>query len=514
VAVIENLKGLRHETCQVDLNFSQYSGLQTTILQEHMRERARAIALVRFILCVVNFAVLYLDFSVPREATASAYLYATIAAVAFLFYAGALLWLAGRKNETPAAHFVWSAILDIGFSAALIVTTDGYMSPFNLWLVFSVVASAFGPYSILPLVTTVLGVIAHIVIATIPQHQPLDPSVFAVRTGYLFGFAALLAYFGSYVNLQTKGWSILEWAGAQLSVSFQENEVAEVVVRAAKEFAPKSRGEALLSDRVPSVEAEEPSPESARCYEFPLVNMRQEFGKIRIYLPKAPNRTTRAFFHILADRTASALSRISTTKKWVMVVSKEERLVLADEVHDDYLQTLAALNLQIEAASRRLSRSKAAIGELAELKELVNLASMALRKSGVFEEERAPVGPDRIRENILKRWPENADISLPLSSALSPEAWLAAELIVNEGLRNAKRHGKARCVEVKIECDEEGAMITIQDDGVGLKEPIQTGYGLNRIESIVKQLGGQMVLKSLPRNGAILIVRLGQQKIS
>ena len=69
---------------------------------------------------------------------------------------------------------------DVLAASMLIFATEGYLSPFNLWLAITVVAAGFGSAGSVPILTAIVAIFAQVLIATVPQKLPLEHGAFFV----------------------------------------------------------------------------------------------------------------------------------------------------------------------------------------------------------------------------------------------------------------------------------------------------------------------------------------------
>ena len=86
--------------------------------------------------------------------------------------------------------------------------------------------------------------------------------------------------------------------------------------------------------------------------------------------------------------------------------------------------------------------------------------------------------------------------------------------IVQEALTNCARHASAKHVAIRIQRGDKGTLkVTVEDDGVGLKEVTNTGLGLIGIKERVRELNGQIRVESLPGRGARLSVEVPEEVV-
>ncbi len=190
-----------------------------------------------------------------------------------------------------------------------------------------------------------------------------------------------------------------------------------------------------------------------------------------------------------------------------------ERKRVAREVHDTLAYTLTNLLMMMEAAIAlaekdnpelvkhlRSARNQAKEG-LAE----VRYALQALRPveysgfSGLSAIQRLVRAFEKATQ--LKVVLELGDIPLYLGE----EANLALFRLVQEGMTNALRHGKASLITILFSRDGEGVSVTIKDNGKGSGNPEpRSGFGLVGMQERLQRLGGRLETFSIPGEGFTL----------
>src|SRR5437899_539014 len=200
----------------------------------------------------------------------------------------------------------------------------------------------------------------------------------------------------------------------------------------------------------------------------------------------------------LAERQRE-LSELSTR---LMSVQEEERRRLARELHDEFGQTLTAVNANLwlierqapadaEALRHRAAETRRLVGRtLAAMRELSQLLRPAVLDT---------LGLVPSLETLLDAFGEHHQLAITLTSDGLPER-LPAEMetalyrITQEALTNAARHARAARVRVALTAIGGELRLEIEDDGVGFaagdgaKSP--TGTGLVGIRERVRALGG------------------------
>ena len=189
-----------------------------------------------------------------------------------------------------------------------------------------------------------------------------------------------------------------------------------------------------------------------------------------------------------------------------------ERSRLASELHDDFSQRLALLALDIETAVERIAQSPQEANR--ELHMLLNSAS--------------EIGADlhtlsrRLHPSILKSLGLVAGVSAfcrefaaqqsmqvdfaheNVPRSVAPDTALCLFRIVQEGLRNAKKHSGASSARVNLEMTGSTLHVSVCDQGVGfnLKERLnRDGLGVRSMGERAQLLGGRFEIHSEPQKG-------------
>jgi signal transduction histidine kinase len=200
--------------------------------------------------------------------------------------------------------------------------------------------------------------------------------------------------------------------------------------------------------------------------------------------------------------------RIRATQRLAEAAAATERLRLADELHDSCLQTLAAVDMRIEAV-RQMTAGPAEplVGELDALKEVVRHAGSQIRASFQMHGVILDPGPSVVRRIVEERWPSPAEVEIDPTVELSTEQWRALEMFVKEGINNALRHGGGAHLALRLTRARAGSVqCLLRNDGRLLAGTPPFGYGLNRLREQVEAVGGRLAFESDPQGGATLSV--------
>lgn len=181
--------------------------------------------------------------------------------------------------------------------------------------------------------------------------------------------------------------------------------------------------------------------------------------------------------------------RVDFERRLRELETEAEREAIARSLHDGYLQALAGVSLRLESC-RDMLLSNEPVAALAEIKEIqlgVSREYDEVREyvRSLVSEERPVAGVSRI--DLKTRFHVQA------AFAASGEVVEQIMQIVLEGIRNTRRHGHARSGAVNVQQLSDAISITIDDDGLGFKEPVIPPW---TIASRVAEFGGHLVVNS------------------
>ena len=199
----------------------------------------------------------------------------------------------------------------------------------------------------------------------------------------------------------------------------------------------------------------------------------------------------------------------------------EERGRLAREIHDTLAQGFISIVTHLEAAEEELppgtkpvehhmERAKrAARDNLVEARRLV----AALRPE-ILESSSLPEALER----ISTRWTEETGISANVEKngdyeKLPQELQVTLLRVAQEALSNVRKHAGARQVMLTLSYLEDLVVLDVQDDGAGFSPGTATngpegGFGLRAMRERVEQLGGLLLVESVPGEGTTLAVHV------
>ncbi len=219
-------------------------------------------------------------------------------------------------------------------------------------------------------------------------------------------------------------------------------------------------------------------------------------------------QTLRTFAASAATAVALAQSVQADRLRSSLASAEAERRRWARELHDETLQSLAALRMLISSALRREDRDQ----HEHVMREAVEHIEREIENLRAIVTELRPAALDELGlaiaiEALLDRHRDRGDfeiegeLALPRAAAgeqrLDGELESAAYRLVQEALTNVAKHALARTVRVAVGVSGEELQIEVQDDGAGFDtDGASDGFGLTGMRERVALAGGSMSISS------------------
>lgn len=204
------------------------------------------------------------------------------------------------------------------------------------------------------------------------------------------------------------------------------------------------------------------------------------------------------------------------------LAEERERRSIAIALHDDVLQSMILLNLNLKLGELHSHRSTENLtGFLYEATQLTtkliekvrsltfDLSSPVLYELGLEAAIRRLLKTEIKEKHGIATQFEDDGLHKPLSDDLRTHMYRS----VRELLINIIKHANAKQVEVSIEKDKNTLRIIVADDGVGFhvsNDSIcydeNSGFGLFSIRERLDQFGGTMDINSKPGHGTRIIL--------
>ncbi|QOL49213.1 sensor histidine kinase [Massilia litorea] len=221
---------------------------------------------------------------------------------------------------------------------------------------------------------------------------------------------------------------------------------------------------------------------------------------------------------LVAERTAALTELVAH----LMSCWDDERRLLARKLHDSLGSSMTALTMHLGLLSKGLSDPKA-LERAGQMKTLLNgiIETNRTVQLGLWNDKLEFLGIKAALAELVAEFGQEhgvtARVSLPDDDDAYPrEQGVALLRCAEEGLRNALHHAKAGSVDVILDDDGEQLMLTVRDDGVGLRQPPVPEslrcHGLRLLRERARALGGSVTLMQLDGGGTALTMILPRHR--
>jgi signal transduction histidine kinase len=226
-------------------------------------------------------------------------------------------------------------------------------------------------------------------------------------------------------------------------------------------------------------------------------------GPVSVYAILAFTVRTFAGIHARKNRTLAAREhQLSRMSKRLLRAHDEERRRIAHGLHDELIQSLAAIKLLLAPSRHQLGDD--AYQRINGIVDTTITQTRTLAYS-----VRPPLLDDLGLLPSLQRLAdvigEQEGIRVHVRSSIEEGLDIAVESLffhaAQECLQNAVRHAKATRIEVSMDADGTRATLVVQDDGVGFPAGRVLGLGLRGVQERVDVCGGSLSIDTAPGSG-------------
>ncbi|MEU3454254.1 sensor histidine kinase [Micromonospora sp. NPDC006766] len=233
---------------------------------------------------------------------------------------------------------------------------------------------------------------------------------------------------------------------------------------------------------------------------------------------------TRTALVDLAPVVASAASLAATSRALassrarLAEAREEERRKLRRDLHDGLGPALAGVALGLQAARNLLTVDPEAAGRLLDrlrdetdqrVEEVRDLAR-GLLPPVLGERGLAPA-----LHELAQRY-EGSGLAVRVAAAPLPLPEPVATAIygiVSEAVRNVHRHAGAASCRVRVDRDDSGLTVRIEDDGRGVPPGTPAGIGMRSMRERAEGIGGACIVAPGEGGGTVVTVRLPLERL-
>ena len=214
-----------------------------------------------------------------------------------------------------------------------------------------------------------------------------------------------------------------------------------------------------------------------------------------------------------ADLTKEIVER-ERLERELLEVGERERRRIGYDLHDGLGQHLTGISLAVQVLRKKLE--KQGLAEAADAGKAVALIEEGIALSHKLAKGLQPVemhagGLMQALQDFSFTTAEMFNIACRFkcdAPILVSDVATADHLyrIAQEATSNAVKHGEATSIVITLEATEEGTLLKIADNGIGIVRPeaVENGMGLRIMRQRAKLIGGVVDIVSLPRKGTII----------
>ncbi len=226
----------------------------------------------------------------------------------------------------------------------------------------------------------------------------------------------------------------------------------------------------------------------------------------------------------LIERLEAAQAELAAAMRREGVLAERERL--AREIHDTLAQGFISIRRQLEALGEALPEDAAVARQHLGRADTTARESLAQARQVVQD-----LRPDLLAgqslpaalERVAARWSADSGVAVRVATTGAVVPLHAGQDVVllralQEALANVRQHAQADAVSVTLSYMGDVVVLDVQDDGQGLRREAgetvpagghpQGGFGLAAMREQVEQLGGALLLESVPGEGTTLVVEI------
>ncbi len=246
-------------------------------------------------------------------------------------------------------------------------------------------------------------------------------------------------------------------------------------------------------------------------------------GRVFLFNPAWPGERQEElrFFLDLVRQIGPAVYNVYLLHRLRRRASAAERARFARELHDGAVQSLIAVEMQVDVLRRQVEQNRPIGGELGRIQSLLREEVLKLRE--LMQQMKAiDVDSQRllgVLKDTVERFQRETGITARFVTDLDqldmPQRVCREILrIVQEGLVNVRKHSGARHALVRLASSGKTWSLTVEDDGKGFpfagrynhQQVEESGKGPMIIKERVSLIAGELTIESNPGQGTRLEV--------
>ncbi|MGL5151673.1 MAG: sensor histidine kinase [Clostridium sp.] len=178
----------------------------------------------------------------------------------------------------------------------------------------------------------------------------------------------------------------------------------------------------------------------------------------------------------------------------------KERNRISREIHDSVGHALSTTMIQLSAMERISNKEESQLSSMIPLlREFVNDSLQDVRiavkqlKPSEYEKYEGIFSIEELTKNFSKLTGVKVDFRVSKNIwHLTSNQVTSLYRIIQEALSNATRHGKASCIQLRMNFSDDGLVVILKDNGIGCSKIVESGLGLKGIRERVEELNGNV----------------------
>jgi signal transduction histidine kinase len=259
----------------------------------------------------------------------------------------------------------------------------------------------------------------------------------------------------------------------------------------------------------------------------PVMIQREVRGRAIVVRERRPRFTREdlEFLLVILGQAATGFEAARLHEKAEEVAVLEERARIARDLHDGFIQSLAGIDLRVEACRKLVERDPSRVPrQLEELHQMVDRGYREVRhyltvlRSASRQTDDLYVTLDRMAAEFSIREHLHVELALPANDpGLAAATVYELAQIVREALRNAVRHGRATTAVVEVTVEPASWQLVVRDNGRGFQHArdqidpdgyLAAAAAPWSIRDRTAALTGVLRVRSRPSEGAEITVRV------
>jgi two-component system, NarL family, sensor histidine kinase DevS len=213
--------------------------------------------------------------------------------------------------------------------------------------------------------------------------------------------------------------------------------------------------------------------------------------------------------------TAIENVRLNLQQRRMAILEERERIGM--DLHDGVIQSIYAVGLVLEHARLLMAEnSDQAQERIVQAIDQLNTTIRDIRayildlRPRKFNDENLLQGIQRLVNEFRANTLVDVTLNGPKDGLVKLPPVLAGALfhICQEALANVAKHAQARNVSVSLWSAPGKALLEVKDDGIGFdpnKARQSIGHGLSNMQSRVMNVGGELIIESMPNTGQTVV---------